>query len=137
MFQPLFARILKEDLGKDAPKWSDKIVYQLNLITDYLKSGFAKGITIQDNLMNPITVLTIVSTGVPANDTISFLVPLPSGYQPKGVQILNCIDVSGAIVGAPVTCEMLPGLNPDRNVTIRAIYGLTANHKYVLNLMVY
>lgn len=137
MFQPLFARILKEDLGKDAPKYTDRIVYQLNLITDYLKTAFAKGITIQDNLMNPITIQQIKSTGVPGNDTISFLVTLPAGYQPKGVQILNCIDLSGALVGSAVTCEMLPGLSPNGNVTLRAIYGLTAGHTYALTLMVY
>jgi len=136
MFQPLFARILKEDLGKDAPKSLDRIVYQLNLITDYLKTAFAKSITIQDNLLNPIIIQQIKSTGSPATDTISFLVSLPAGYQPKGVQILNCIDLSGTIVGSQVTCEMLPGINSG-NVTLRAIYGLTAGHTYSLTLMVY
>lgn len=137
MFQPLFARILKEDLGKDAPKWSERIVYQLNLMTDYLKTGFSKGITIQDNLMNPFTVQQITSTGSPATDTISFLVTLPSGYQPKGVQVVNCIDLSGVIVGSQVWAEMQPGLSPNGNVTLRAIYGLTSGHTYQLTLLVY
>ena len=80
MYQPLFTRILKEDLGKNVPPWTDKLTYQLNLITDYLKTAFAKGITFKDNLMNPIKVLTVKSTGVPSTDTVSFLVALPSGY---------------------------------------------------------
>lgn len=137
MFQPLFSRVLNEDLGKDVPKWADRIIYQLNLITDYLKTAFAKNITIQDNLLNPITTQQLVATGVPATDTIAFLVTLPPGYQPKGVQILNCIDNSGSIVGNAVTCEMLPGLTPDGNVVLRAIYGLTAGHSYTLTLLVY
>lgn len=136
MYQPLFARILKEDLGKDAPKWTDRIVYQLNLITDYLKIGFAKGITIQDNLINPIKTLQITATGVPASDTASFAVSLPSGYVPKGVQILNCVDLSGSIVGNPVWAEMLPGLQ-NGNVIVRAIYGLTSGHKYSISFLVY
>src|SRR6185437_14502217 len=108
MFQPTFTRILKEDLGPDAPSWTDKLLYQMNLTTDYLKAAFAKSITIQDNLINPIRTVQITSTGSPATDTTSFSVTLPSGYQPKGVQILNCVDQSGSIVGNAVTCEMLP-----------------------------
>lgn len=136
MFQPIFTRILKEDLGKDAPKSLDPLVYQINLIIDYLKTAFAKGITLQDNLINPFTVQQITSTGSPATDTLSFLVSLPSGYQPKGVQIINCIDLSGSIVGNTVWAEMQPGLT-NGNVTLRAIYGLTSGHTYQLTLMVY
>lgn len=136
MYQPLFTRVLKEDLGKDAPKWADKLTYQLNLITDYLKTAFAKGITIRDNLMNPTKVLTVKSTGVPSTDTVSFAVDLPPGYQPLGVQILNCIDLSGSVVGASVTCEMLPGTQ-NGDVVVRAIYGLTAGHSYSITFMVY
>lgn len=136
MFQPIVTRITKEDLGKDVPPWSDKIIYQLNLITDYMKSAFAKGITIQENLLNPIRKLSLTATGVPATDTLSFSVALPSGYQPQGVQILNCIDNSGALVGAAVTCEMQPGL-VNGNVVVRAIYGLTAGHSYTFTFLVY
>ena len=136
MYQPLFTRVLKEDLGKDSPKWADKLTYQLNLITDYLKTAFAKGITIRDNLMNPIKTLTVKSTGAPSTDSVSFSVVLPSGYQPLGVQILNCIDLSGVVVGAPVTCEMLPGIQ-NGDVVVRAIYGLTAGHSYSVTFMVY
>lgn len=136
MFQPLFTRILKEDLGKDTPKWVDRLLYQLNLITDYLKTAFAKGITIQDNLVNPTKLFTLVSKGSPAADTISFAVDLPPGYQPRGVVILNCIDLSGVIVGNPVWCEMLPGLQSG-DVVIRAIYGLTNNHSYQITFLVF
>lgn len=136
MYQPLFTRILKEDLGKDAPAFTDKIIYQLNLMTDFLKTAFAKNITIQDNLINPIRQLQLTSTGVPATDTITFSVVLPSGYQPKGVTILNCIDLAGTVVGAPVTCEMLPGLQ-NSSVVVRAIYGLTANHTYSITFLVW
>lgn len=137
MFQPTFNRILKEDLGKEAPKGLDPLVYQINLMVDYLKTAFAKGITIQDNLMEPFTIQQFKSTGAPTTDTFSFLVSLPSGYQPKGVSIINCIDLSGAIVGNAVWAEMLPGLNPNGNVTVRAIYGLTAGHTYQLTLLVF
>lgn len=136
MYQPFFTRILKEDLGKDAPAYTDKILYQLNLMTDFLKTAFARNITIQDNLINPIRTLQITSTGVPANDTITFSVTLPSGYQPKGVSILNCIDLSGTIVGAAVTCEMLPGLQ-NSSVVVRAIYGLTSGHTYSITFLVF
>lgn len=136
MYQPLFTRILKEDLGKDAPKWIDRIVYQLNLITDYLKVGFSKGISIQDNLVNPIKTIQVNATGTPASDTVSFAVALPSGYVPKGLQILNCVDLSGAIVGNAVWAEMLPGLQAG-NVVVRAIYGLTAGHQYSITFLVY
>jgi hypothetical protein len=136
MYQPLFSRLLKEDLGKDAPKWADRIIYQGNQIVDYLKVAFAKGMTIQDNLLNPIKTMTIKATGVPATDTSSFLVSLPSGYQPLGVVILNCIDLSGTIVGSAVTCEMLPGTQ-NGNVVVRAIYGLTAGHSYAITFMVF
>jgi len=136
MFQPTFTRILKEDLGPNVPPWVDKIIYQLNLITDYLKSAFAKSITIQDNLINPLRQIQLTSTGSPAKDTVSFSVALPSGYQPKGVQILNCIDQSGSLVGNAVTCEMLPGLQ-NGNIVIRAIYGLTAGHTYSFTFLVF
>ncbi len=136
MYQPFFTRILKEDLGKDVPPYIDKLIYQLNLMTDFLKTAFAKGITIQDNLVNPIRTLQLTSTGVPATDTVSFSVTVPSGSQPKGVSILNCIDLSGSVVGAAVTCEMLPGLQ-NGNVVIRAIYGLTSGHSYSLTFLVF
>jgi hypothetical protein len=136
MYQPLFTRVLKEDLGKDAPKWADKIIYQANLITDYLKIAFAKGISIPENLVNPIKTLTVKAIGIPAADTVSFLVALPSGYQPLGVVILNCVDLAGTLVGNPVTCEMLPGTQ-NGNVVVRAIYGLTAGHSYSITFMVF
>lgn len=136
MYQPLMTRVLKEDLGPDAPKWADKLVYQLNLITDFLKTAFAKNITIADNLINPTRTLQITATGTPASDTISFAVTLPAGYQPQGVIILNCVDQAGTIVGHSVTCEMLPGLQ-NGNVVVRAIYGLTAGHVYSITFLVF
>jgi len=136
MYQPLFTRILKEDLGKDAPKWADRLIYQLNLITDFLKTAFARSITIQDNLINPIKTLQLVAKATPAENTVSFLVSLPAGYQPMGVLIINCIDLSGAIVGNAVTCEMLPGTQ-NGNVVVRAIYGLTSGHTYSITFMVF
>jgi len=136
VYQPTFTRILKEDLGPNVPAWTDKLIYQTNLITDFLKAAFARSITIQDNLINPIRTLQITATGVPAKDTLSFSVTLPSGYQPKGVQIINCIDQAGTIVGNAVTCEMLPGLQSG-NVVVRAIYGLTASHTYTITFLVF
>lgn len=135
MYLPLFSRILKEDLGPDAPPWADKLVYSINLMTDYLKTAFAKNITFQDNMQPPMKDLQIVARATPAENTVSFLVSLPQGYQPKGVLILNCIDLSGVVVGNAVTCEMQPGLT-NGNVTIRAIYGLTAGHTYAFTFLV-
>lgn len=136
MYQPNFTRILKEDLGKDAPDWTDKLTYQINLISDYLKVAFANSITIQDNLQLPRRTLQLTAGATPASNTVSFQVTLPAGYQPQGVQILNCIDLSGSVVGAAVWAEMQPGLQ-NKNVVIRAIYGLTAGHTYSINFQVY
>jgi len=136
MFQPSFTRIQTEDLGKEPPKSLTPVVYQVNLLIDYLKTAFAKGITIQDNLLNPINPQQIKATGVPATDTLRFAVTLPSGYQPQGLQIINCIDLSGAIVGNAVWAEMTPGLQ-NGDVVVRAIYGLTAGHTYQIRFIVY
>lgn len=136
MYPPLFTRILKEDLGKDAPEWTNKLTYQINLIADYLRSAFAKQITVQDNLMNPVKSLQLTAGATPASNTVTFLVALPSGYQPIGVQVLNCIDLSGVVVGNAVWAEMQPGLQ-NSNVVIRAIYGLTSGHTYQLTFLVY
>ena len=136
MFQPVFTRIQKEDLGKEPPKSIDPLVYQINLIIDYLKTAFAKGITIQDNLLNPINTQQITAKATPALNTLQFAVALPSGYQPKGLIIINCIDLSGAIVGNAVWAEMTPGLQ-NGAVVVRAIYGLTAGHTYSITFLVF
>lgn len=136
MFQPNFTRIQKEDLGKDSPKALDPVVYQVNLLIDYLKTAFAKSITIQDNLINPTNTQQITSTGVPAKDTLKFAVTLPSSYQPRGLIIINCQDLSGAIVGNAIWAELQPGLQ-NGDVVVRAIYGLTANHTYQLTFLVF
>ena len=136
MFQPTFNRIQKEDLGKEPPKAIDPLLYQLNLIVDYLKTAFAKGITLQDNLLNPFNTQQIKATGVPATDTLKFSVSLPPGYQPKGVIIINCQDLSGALVGNAVWAEMTPGLQ-NGDVVIRAIYGLTSGRTYSVTFMVF
>jgi len=136
MFQPSFTRIQTEDLGKEPPKALTPVVYQINLIIDYLKTAFAGAITIQDNLINPFSTQQIVSTGTPAKDTLSFSVTLPSGYQPVGCIIINCQDLSGSIVGNAVWAEMSPGLQ-NGDVVIRAIYGLTATHKYSITFLVF
>ncbi len=136
MFQPTFSRILKEDLGPDAPKWVDRLLYQLNLITDYLKIGFNRAITIQDNLINPFSIQQIKATGVPATDTISFQANLPAGYQPKGVIVVNCIDLGGTVIGNPVWAEMTPGLQ-NGDIVVRAIYGLTAGHTYQITFLLF
>ena len=136
MYQPSFTRVQNEDLGPNPPKALTPVVYQLNLMIDFLKSAFARAITIQDNLINPFKTLTLTSTGVPSTDSLAFSVPLPSGYQPKGVQIINCVDNSGVVVGNAVWAEMKPGIQAG-NVVIRAIYGLTSGHSYTLTFMVY
>lgn len=136
MFQPIFTRIQTEDLGQTPPKAITPIVYQLNLVIDYLKTAFTKNITLQDNLINPFKQIQLISTGVPSTDTTAFSVALPSGYQPKGVQIINCTDASGSIVGNAVWAEMMPGLQ-NNNVVVRAIYGLTVGHTYNFTFMVY
>jgi hypothetical protein len=111
-------------------------VYQLNLIIDYLKTAFANAITFQDNTINNIRSLQITATGIPAKDTLSFSVTLPNGYQPVGLLVCNCIDLSGSIVGNPVWAEMQPGLQ-NGDVVARAIYGLTATHMYQITFMVF
>jgi hypothetical protein len=136
MFQPSFTRIQTEDLGKEPPKALTPVVYQVNLLIDYLKTAFAKGITIQDNLFNPLNTQQIVATGIPTKDTLRFAVTLPSGYQPQGLIIINCIDLSGAIVGNAVWAEMTPGLQ-NGDVVVRAIYGLTAGHTYQIRFLVF
>lgn len=135
MYQPLFSRILKEDLGKDVPEWTDKLTYQINQIVDYLKTAFANQITIQANLQNPIKPIQLKAGATPSANRISFLVSLPAGYQPLGVLLLNCTDLAGTVVGNAVWAEMQPGLE-NSNVVIRAIYGLTAGHTYQLTFLV-
>jgi hypothetical protein len=136
MYQPTYTRIQNEDLGPNPPKALTPVVYQLNLMIDHLKAAFAKSLTIKDNLMNPYKTMTLTATGVPAKDTLSFSVPLPSGYQPIGVQVVQCIDNSGAVVGNAVTAEMTPGLQ-NGNVQVRALYGLTAGHSYTITFLVH
>jgi hypothetical protein len=136
MFQPTFTKVQTEDLGKEPPKALTPIVYQLNLLIDYLKLAFAKGITIQDNLINPINSEQIKATGVPASDTLRFSVKLPTAYQPQGLIIINCIDLSGAPVGNAVWAEMTPGLQ-NGDVVVRAVYGLTADHTYQITFLVF
>jgi len=136
MYQPVFTRIQNEDLGPNPPKSTAPIVYQVNLLIDFLKTAFAKGITFQENLIDNIKTLQITSTGNPATDTITFAVTLPSGYQPVCVQILNCLDLSGSIVGNAVWAEMAPGLQ-NGSIEVRAIYGLTANHTYSITFRVF
>ncbi len=135
MYQPQMTRILKEDLGKDAPEWTDKLTYQINLIVDYLTTAFANGITVQDNLQLPRKKLQITAGTTPASNTITFSVSLPPAYQPVGVQVLNCIDLSGSVVGSAVWAEMQPGLTSG-GVVVRAIYGLTAGHTYQITFQV-
>jgi hypothetical protein len=136
MYPPVFTRIQNEDLGPNPPKSSAPIVYQVNLMVDFLKTAFAKAITFQDNMIDNIKVLQITSTGNPAKDTVTFAVTLPSGYQPVSVQVLNCVDLSGSIVGNAVWAEMTPGLQ-NGSVVVRAIYGLTAGHTYSISFRVF
>lgn len=136
MFQPVFTRIQTEDLGPNPPKAVTPVVYQLNLIIDYLKTAFSKSITAQDNLIDNFKTLQLTAKSTPALNTVSFQVSLPSGYQPLGVQIVNCIDLSGSIVGNAVWAEMTPGLQ-NGNVVVRAIYGLTSGHTYSITFRVF
>jgi hypothetical protein len=136
VYQGKFTRIQNEDLGPNPPQALTPVIYQVNLLIDYLKTAFANAITFQDNMINNIRSLQITATGVPTKDTITFSVSLPSGYQPVGLLVCNCIDLSGSIVGNPVWAEMQPGL-VNGSVIVRAIYGLTANHMYQITFMVF
>ena len=136
MYQGKFTRIQNEDLGANPPKSLTPLVYQLNLIVDYLKTAFSKSITAQDNMIDNIRPQQIKSTGVPLTDTITFAVSLPNGYQPVGLLVCNCIDLSGSIVGNPVWAEMQPGL-VNGSVVVRAIYGLTVDHTYSITFRVF
>jgi hypothetical protein len=136
MYPPVFTRIQNEDLGQNPPKSLTPLVYQINLIVDYLKTAFSKSITLADNCINIYRIVTVNATGTPSKDTVSFSVAMPSGYQPKGVQIVNAIDNSGSIVGNTVWCEMTPGL-VNNTLTVRAIYGLTSGHSYTITFLVH
>lgn len=136
MFQPLFTRLQKEDLGAGAPAWSDKLIYPINQMADYLKTAFARQISFSENMQNPLRTFTIVAGTTPQSNTITFAISLPTGQQPVGAVILNCIDLSGSIVGAAVWSEMQPGLT-NGGITIRAIYGLTAAHTYSITWLVF
>jgi len=135
MYFPFFSRLQQEDLGPKPGDASLKLLYQVNLIGDYIKSAFQGNIALI-NTTAKIKKLTIKAGTLPTDNALLFQVALPTGYVPQGLTILQCYDLSGAPVGGVPWAEMYPGLQEGSQIKVTAIYGLTDTHTYAITFKV-
>src|ERR1035437_7101861 len=104
MYFPFFNRLLAEDLGPKPPESSLKLLYQVNLIGEYIKSAFQGNIA-AINTTTKYKKLNVKAGTLPTDNALLFKITLPVGYVPQGVTIIQCYDLSSVPIGAAVYAE--------------------------------
>lgn len=132
---PTIQRIYADDF-KTAPDWfRNDFIRTFNLFSQPIYSILNQGINVTENTLDEFYTFTLTSTGIPANDKLSFI-PRKFGGKPSGVILCQCLANTSTVtaIGNPVTFDWVYGSGG--TIQILAIYGLTAGVNYSLTVRI-
>lgn len=131
---PNVRRILKEDLGGDAPQWTLGLIGPLNSFMESVYQTLNKNVTFSENIASFIVELIIKTDGSSAFDPMSFLNQLKGNVRPQSVQICQIYEKSTFV---PVASSGIAWSTDGVNVTVYEINGLGASNTYVVRLLIF
>lgn len=132
---PTITRLYADDFTS-APSWfRDEFIRTFNLFSQPVYSILNQGVSVQANTTEEFYSFSLTSTGVPADDTLSFI-PKKFIGKPNGVIMCQCIANTPTVapIGNPVTFDWVYGSGG--TIQILAIYGLTIAVKYTLTVRI-
>lgn len=124
---PTIKRFLTEDYPTESG-WIGTLLYPLNLLLTTLYSNLNNGLTIANNFLSQLKVISVDGT----SSSTSFPWNFPA-TTPVGVSIVGCYDTSTqAPIAATCSWSYSSGV-----VTINSVTGLTAGHTYNCTFIVW
>jgi hypothetical protein len=128
---PPINRISREDL-KDAPAWTDRLLYPINLFFDSVYRGLNKSLTFAENVDSQELTFTLIAGATPQDNTNKFLVTMKS--KPTGLLTKSVTLQAGNYtpIGAAVFVEWY---YDSGSVFITSITGLTNGSTYYFSLL--
>lgn len=130
---PSIKKILREDLGADAPSWTSQIIDPVNSFMEAVYQSLNRNITNGENIASTIKELTVrTSSAYPVMDEIKF----DSGLKLRamGVSVMQCYE-KGTYVPAtgPVYAAWV---EINGQIIISSITGLVASKVYIIRFLV-
>lgn len=86
---PPIKRISREDL-KDAPEWTNRLLYPLNLFLDSIYGALNKGLTFSENIVSQSQDFSLIAGASASNNTAKITVTMKS--KPKFVFLVGSIS---------------------------------------------
>lgn len=130
---PSIKKILREDLGSDAPKWVDAIIAPVNSFMEAIYNMVNKNITYTENIASNVRELTVRTSSVyPVMDKIEFTSDLRT--KSIGVTILQAYEKLTYIAAAgPVYAAWVEN---NGTISISGITGLEASKVYIIRFLI-
>ena len=139
-FLPPVKRISKEDLP-EAPKWTEKLIYPINLFFDSVYRALNGKLTVPENILAEIREINFqVRSDYDGSDTdkwdvLSFQSRL--GQRARGLQVFQLLRVVDSSAFTPIASGVfIDWEDENRNIKINYITGLTAGGKYLLRVKI-
>lgn len=132
---PTIQRLFADDF-KQAPDWfRNEFIRTFNLFSQAIYDIANQGIDVTQNTKDEFYTFTLTSTGVPVNDTLSFI-PKKFVGKPSGVIMCQCLANTATVtaIGNPVTFDWVYGSGG--TIKILAIYGLTSGVNYSITVRI-
>ena len=134
---PSVKRWYSEDYSK-APDWFQRFLAQLNLYSEPIYNILNAGVDVTANTDEEIYTLQIKTASATAANNVFTFTPLKFSGAPHGVILGQCLwNTTNGIataIGNPVTIDWAW---TGSQVTILAVYGLTAAKSYTLQLRIF
>lgn len=130
---PSIKKILQEDLGSDAPKWTSAIVGPVNSFMEAIYNMVNKNVTFTENIASNIKEVTFrTSSAYPVMDPIEF----DSGLRVKAIGV-TVQQVYEKLVYAPPPGPVWAGwVENNGTISISKITGLEASKVYIIRFLV-
>lgn len=134
---PSTKRYYSEDY-KDGPPWFQRFLSQLNLFTEPIYNILNGGVSVTSNTAEEIYILQINPASATAASNATTFSPKKFIGAPNGIILGQCLynatTGKATAVGSQVTFDWAW---TGSQVSILAVYGLTASASYTLSLRIY
>lgn len=130
---PSIKKILREDLGSDAPKWAGAIIDPVNSFMESIYNMVNKNITYTENIASNVRELTVRTSSVyPVMDPLEFT----SGLRTKAIGV-TILQVYEKLVYVPPPGPVWAGwVENNGTISISKITGLEASKVYIIRFLI-
>lgn len=134
---PTTKRFYSEDY-KESPAWFMRFLSQLNLYTEPIYNILNQGVDVTLNTDEEIYSLSVPNASATGSSNIFHFVPKKFVGAPHGILVGQCLLNSSTGVATAIGSQVtIDWVWTGSEVSILAVYGLTASKSYTLSLRIY